>query len=167
MVASEVGSVQVSSRTAVVLMSRIGRVGGCFMLWLVLAIAGLSEPVAAGEPAKVVRNVVVYGEPGRFAGWPANHGIWSWGDEILVGFSRGYVYGRRAKPFGIYARLSSDQGKTWSNTLTLRDDGGGRDIGYVRSIVRPDGKVIAVYYYHDTQNSERYLAATTWDPGRP
>ena len=29
-------------------------------------------------------------EEGRFAGWPANHGIWSWGNEILVGFSAGY-----------------------------------------------------------------------------
>src|SRR5690242_8429276 len=43
----------------------------------------------AGEPPKVVRHVVVYREEGRFAGWPANHGIWSWGDEVLVGFSRG------------------------------------------------------------------------------
>src|SRR5260370_31746083 len=34
-------------------------------------------------------HVVVYGEKGRFGGWPANHGIWSWGDEILVGFSAG------------------------------------------------------------------------------
>ena len=47
------------------------------------------EPGAAAEPPKVVRHVAVYKEPGRFAGWPANHGIWSWGDEILVGFSRG------------------------------------------------------------------------------
>ena len=33
---------------------------------------------------------------------------------------------------------------------TPSDDAGGRDIGYVRSIVRADGKVVAVYYYHDT-----------------
>jgi hypothetical protein len=63
--------------------------------------------------------------------------------------------------------LSSDQGKTWSHPLSLRDNGGGRDIGYVRSIVRPDGNVVAVYYYHDQQKSERYLAATTWNPGKP
>ena len=36
----------------------------------------------------------VYREAGRFAGWPANHGMWSWGDEILVGFSRGYYKDR-------------------------------------------------------------------------
>jgi predicted neuraminidase len=37
-----------------------------------------------------VRHVKVYGQPGRFGGWPANHGLWSWGDEILVGFGAGY-----------------------------------------------------------------------------
>ena len=36
------------------------------------------------------RHVQVYYQPGRFGGWPANHGIWSWGNEILVGFSAGY-----------------------------------------------------------------------------
>ena len=29
------------------------------------------------------KHVVVYGEPGRFTGWPANNGLWSWGNEIL------------------------------------------------------------------------------------
>ena len=32
----------------------------------------------------------MYHEPGRFGGWPANHGIWNWGNEILVGFAAGY-----------------------------------------------------------------------------
>jgi hypothetical protein len=77
------------------------------------------------------------------------------------------LYSRRGQPFGIYARLSSDQGKTWSHPFALRADGGGRDIGYFRSIVRPDGNVVAAYFYHDSQNSERYLAATTWNPGKP
>ena len=40
--------------------------------------------------ARYMRHSKVYGEPGRFGGWPANHGIWSWGDEILFGFSAGY-----------------------------------------------------------------------------
>jgi len=36
-------------------------------------------------------HVIVWRETGRYGGWPANHGIWSWGDEILVGFSAGYM----------------------------------------------------------------------------
>jgi hypothetical protein len=77
------------------------------------------------------------------------------------------IYGVRARPFGIRARLSGDRGKTWSEAEALRDDGGSNDLGYVRSVVRPDGKVVAVYYYSDRAGPERYLGATIWDPGRP
>jgi hypothetical protein len=76
------------------------------------------------------------------------------------------TYGVRAAPFGIRARLSADRGKTWGEPHVLRP-GGGRDIGYARSVVRPDGKVLAVYYFHDGPNTVRYLGATVWDPGTP
>lgn len=36
-----------------------------------------------------MKHVTVYGESGIYAGWPANHGAWQWGDEFLVGFLRG------------------------------------------------------------------------------
>lgn len=36
-----------------------------------------------------MRQVTLFREPGRFAGWPANYGIWGWGDEIVVGFTVG------------------------------------------------------------------------------
>jgi hypothetical protein len=76
------------------------------------------------------------------------------------------IYGSRKPPFGIYTRMTSDEGKTWSKAMALRDDAGGRDIGYVRSIIRPDGRVVAVYYYQDRAGPTRYLAATIWDPGK-
>ena len=74
------------------------------------------------------------------------------------------TYGYRAAPFGIRARLSSDGGRTWEPEIILRDDGGGRDVGYVRSVERTDGKVVTAYYIHDSLKSERYIAATIWDP---
>jgi hypothetical protein len=77
------------------------------------------------------------------------------------------IYGVRARPFGIRNRSSGDRGKTWSDAFVLRDDGGSNDLGYVRSVVRPDGKVVSVYYFSDRSSSERYLAATIWDPGQP
>jgi hypothetical protein len=77
------------------------------------------------------------------------------------------TYGVRARPFGIRARLSRDQGKTWGDAVVLRDDGGSNDVGYVRSVVRPDGKVVAVYYYTDKAGPDRYLGATILDPGTP
>ena len=64
---------------------------------------------------------VVYREHGRFAGWPANHGIWSWDNEILVGFSRGTYKDRgpfhhidKEKPEEFLLARSRDGGVTWS-----------------------------------------------------
>ena len=76
------------------------------------------------------------------------------------------IYGYRAEPYSIRATLSSDGGRTWSDQITLRDDGASRDIGYVRAVQRPDGKVVAVYYFTDEASGpERYIGATIWDPG--
>jgi hypothetical protein len=77
------------------------------------------------------------------------------------------TYGRRAEPYSIRARLSGDGGRTWGEEVTLRGDGGGRDLGYPRSVQRPDGKVVTVYYFWDKKTGpERYIAATIWDPGK-
>jgi hypothetical protein len=74
------------------------------------------------------------------------------------------TYGYRAAPFGMRARLSKDGGRTWGDEIVLRGEGGGRDIGYPRSIERPDGKVVTVYYWNDDPAETRYIAATIWDP---
>jgi hypothetical protein len=75
------------------------------------------------------------------------------------------TYGRRVAPYGIRARLSKDGGRTWGGEIILRADGGGRDLGYPRSVQRRDGKVVTVYYLWDkTTGPERYIAATLWDP---
>ncbi len=76
------------------------------------------------------------------------------------------TYGVRARPFGIRCRISTDQGRTWGPAIVLRDDAIANDLGYVRSVVRPDGKVVSVYYFNDGQAPTRYLAATIFDPGR-
>jgi len=39
-----------------------------------------------------VEHVTVYAEPNKFAGWPANNGMWAWGNEILVGFMLGDIH---------------------------------------------------------------------------
>jgi len=75
------------------------------------------------------------------------------------------IYCVRKAPFKLEARLSSDNGQTWSEPMVLRDDIAGRDIGYVRSILRADGKVVAVYYIHVNGNPTRFIGGTIWDPG--
>jgi hypothetical protein len=74
------------------------------------------------------------------------------------------VYGQRAEPFGIRAVISTDNGATWSAPRTIRDGAADWDLGYPRSIVRPDGRVVSVYYFNDASGPERYIAATIWKP---
>ena len=76
------------------------------------------------------------------------------------------IYGYRADPFNICAKLSGDGGQTWSEEIVLRGNGRCRDIGYPRSVQRPDGKVVTTYYWCDPgDNPDRYIGATIWDPG--
>jgi len=77
------------------------------------------------------------------------------------------TYGVRKPPFSMVARLSGDDGRTWGDPIVLRDDGGGRDIGYPRSVQRPDGKVVTVYYFTPQTDPDRSIQATIWDPGTP
>jgi hypothetical protein len=77
------------------------------------------------------------------------------------------TYGFRSPPMGMRSRLSSDQGVTWGPEIILRDDGVTHDLGYPRSFQREDGRVVTVYYYNDGVHTERFIAATTWDPGIP
>lgn len=76
-------------------------------------------------PAQVVledvQNVRVYSEAGRFGGWPANHGIWIWENEILVGYSRAWYkdmgdrhHVDREKPEEHWLARSLDGGETWT-----------------------------------------------------
>ncbi len=77
------------------------------------------------------------------------------------------TYGFRSYPFSIRARLSTDNGKTWGPEIILREDGTDRDVGYVRSIQRPDGKLVTTYYISDEKTGpERYIGATIWDPNK-
>jgi hypothetical protein len=72
------------------------------------------------------------------------------------------TYGYRAAPYGIRARLSSDGGATWEPEIILREDGGSHDLGYTRTIQRPDGTLVTVYYYSDEPGGAAYIAATLW-----
>lgn len=74
------------------------------------------------------------------------------------------TYGYRGEPWSMRARISADGGKTWGDEIVLRDDGGCRDLGYPRTVERPDGKLVTVYYFNDEPLGDRYIAATIWDP---
>jgi BNR repeat-like domain len=75
----------------------------------------------AAEQPRAIKHVTVYAETGRVGAWPANHGIWSWNNEILVGFSAAYYKWLgpdrhpydRDRPEEPYLGRSLDGGETW------------------------------------------------------
>jgi hypothetical protein len=76
------------------------------------------------------------------------------------------VYGYRRPAFGIRARVSRDQGLTWGGEIILRADGGNNDLGYPRSVERPDGTIVSTYYYNTDPRKERFIGVTLWRPDR-
>lgn len=73
-----------------------------------------------------IEHITVYADKDTYAGWPANHGAWQWGDEFLVGFMRGPYLSRRAthnitRPFEKVLARSLDGGETWSVEIPDHD----------------------------------------------
>lgn len=86
------------------------------------AVLSLPFALGAGRAATPsVRHVAVFAREGRFGGWPANYGLWNWGNEILCGFSASYFIKSdperhmrdRSRPDEPALARSLDGGETW------------------------------------------------------
>ena len=71
-----------------------------------------------------IQHRTVYRAPGKYAGWPANYGIWHWGDEIVTGFTLGdhnnaggFHARDREQPFVTMQARSLDGGMTWNSSI--------------------------------------------------
>lgn len=66
---------------------------------------------------------IIFSEKETYAGWPANHGLWQWGNEIIVGFIHGkYNVGGMHNVVGElkFSQLRSlDYGQTWEFEETI------------------------------------------------
>ena len=81
--------------------------------------------------------------------WNEPHPIGVWGlpshltrlrDRRLL-----MTYGYRRMPRGNHARLSADNGATWSDPIVISDDGKG-DIGYPSTVELPSGEFLTLWY---------------------
>jgi hypothetical protein len=118
---------------------------------------GYPESDLAGS----LRHLVVASKEGRFLGWPANNGLWSWDSrkEILVGFSDGeYIlkegHNIGPDPLSRLAR-SLDGGHSWQIE---------EPEAYVRTTLSPVPSAGGIDFTHDgfamRVTAEGYHAAT-------
>jgi hypothetical protein len=81
--------------------------------------------------------------------WTAPRPIGVWGlPSHLLRLRDGRLlmsYGYRRAPRGNHARVSNDQGRTWSEPKVLSDDGSG-DLGYPSTVELADGSLFALWY---------------------
>lgn len=82
--------------------------------------------------------------------WTMPHSIGVWGlPSHLMRLNDGRLlmtYGHRRPPFGNQARLSEDNGKTWSEAIILSGDGIGGDLGYPSTVEMELGNMLTVWY---------------------
>jgi len=72
------------------------------------------------------------------------------------------TYGHRRKPFGNQARVSSDNGKTWSSEIIISGDGKGGDLGYPSTVELADGTLLTVWYEGMKEPKLAVLREATW-----
>lgn len=79
-------------------------------------------------------------------------------------------YGYRIRPYGIRARVSEDDGRSWGPELILRDDAGSWDLGYPRAVSLSGGRVMVAYYFNRADDpiqcdgGVRHIAGTIFTP---
>jgi Neuraminidase (sialidase) len=98
--------------------------------------------------------------------WSLPHAIGVWGlpsfllrlkdDRLLM------TYGHRRAPFGNQARLSSDNGDTWSEPILISSDGDGSDIGYPSTVQLGDGSLLSIWYEKNKGKPNAMLRQAHW-----
>lgn len=72
------------------------------------------------------------------------------------------TYGRREAPLGIRARVSDDNGESWSEEIILRDDMHDSDLGYPSSVQLKNGDILTIYYNRRIGERLPEIQQTVW-----
>ena len=98
--------------------------------------------------------------------WSMPHPIGVWGlPSHLLRLRDGRIvmtYGYRRAPFGNQARLSDDEGRTWSEPLVVSSDGASGDLGYPSTVELPGGTLLTVWYETLAGHPMAVLRQATW-----
>ena len=98
--------------------------------------------------------------------WSTPHEIGVWGlpshllrlrdDRLLMS------YGHRRDPLGNQARVSDDNGTTWSQSMTISDDGAYVDLGYPSTVQLNDDSLLTVWYEWQEGATHAVLRQAKW-----
>jgi sialidase-1 len=98
--------------------------------------------------------------------WSIPQAIGVWGlPAHLLRLRDGRVlmsYGYRRKPYGNQARLSSDEGETWSEPITISSDGDNSDLGYPSTVELADGSFLSIWYERMRGEEKARLRQARW-----
>jgi hypothetical protein len=98
--------------------------------------------------------------------WSEPHSIGVWGlPSHLLRLKDGRLlmsYGHRRKPLGNQARVSSDNGRTWSEAMMISSDGVTGDLGYPSTVELDDHSLVTVWYEVRPGNSNAVLRQARW-----
>ena len=79
---------------------------------------------------------------------PREIGVWGLPSHLLKLRDGRLVmsYGHRRPPYGNQARVSEDQGRSWSEAITISEDGISSDLGYPSTVELNDGSLLTAWY---------------------
>ena len=95
---------------------------------------------------------------------PRSIGVWGLPSHLQrLGDGRLLMsYGHRRKPLGNQARVSSDEGKTWSAAMVISGDGHSGDLGYPSTVEFADGSLLSVWYERLASSPYAVLRQADW-----
>lgn len=98
--------------------------------------------------------------------WSVPHPVGVWGlPSHLLKLKDGRLlmsYGYRRAPYGNQARISRDNGQTWSDPLTISADGNSGDLGYPSTVECQDGTLVTVWYELLKDSPNAQLRQARW-----
>lgn len=101
--------------------------------------------------------------------WSDPHSIGVWGlpshllrladDRLLM------TYGHRRAPLGNQARISDDNGESWSDPMIVSGDGVSGDLGYPSTVQLANGDLLSVWYENMAGSDKAVLRQSRWQIG--
>ena len=95
---------------------------------------------------------------------PRSIGVWGLPSHLQrLGDGRLLMsYGHRRNPLGNQARVSNDEGKTWSAAMVISGDGHSGDLGYPSTVEFADGSLLSVWYERMKNSPNAVLRQADW-----